>query len=79
MCVKQTETSPRRFIVLCVTAPFIEFGVRRYSLYKRVRQGAEKERKIRVRIISTGTEKREYEDNKDWMEKGKLHKDTHTR
>lgn len=68
-CVKQTETSPRRLIVSCVTAPFVRLGVGRYSLYKRVRQGAEIERKIIVRIISTGTEKREYEDNKDWVEK----------
>ena len=63
--MKQTETSPGRPIVLCVTAPFVQLGVGRYSLYKRVRQGAEKERKIIVRIISTGTEKKEYENNKD--------------
>lgn len=57
VCVKQTETSPCRFIVLCVTAPFVHFGVTRYSLYKRVRRAAEKERKIRVTIISTGSKK----------------------
>lgn len=58
VCVKQTETSPRLYIVLCVTAPFVQLGIGRYSLYKRVGQGAEKERKIKVRMISTDREKR---------------------
>lgn len=64
VCVKQTETSPRRYIVLCVTAPFVQLGVGRYPPYKRVRQGAEKEGKIAVRMISTRMEKRQDEDNK---------------
>lgn len=58
VCEADRDISPSTNCLVC-DSTFCKFSVGRYSLYKRVRRGAEKEMEIRVRIISTGAEKRE--------------------